>query len=423
MNVLFLMADEFRHDAAGFGGNAIARTPHLDALAAGAAVFDNAYTASPVCIPARQCLATGKYPLHIGCEEFGEDIAPGSQTFARSFADAGYYTVACGKLHHRGPDPMQGWIHRIGSETAIKWPEAYSARPQVGRRKWRGALDLQSSGVGVSPLGIHDDYTVRGACDFLRIHYGGMYEIPVETPLLLMVSLQQPHFPLLADQDLFDYYHRRVEPYLDQTPPANPSWAAKFLGKEQGVTDDDIRMATAAYYALVERTDQRIGQVLQSLREVGQNLDEWLVVFASDHGDMLGQHGMWEKRSFYEGSARVPLFLRGPGISAGRKNTPANLVDLYPTLCARAGVAAPSDLDGADLLTAEDSRTVFCQYGRKHFMVRSGRWKYITLEPGEELLFDLQGDPTETRNLIAAEASQPILAQLRGQLADFRRSS
>lgn len=419
MNVLFLMADEFRHDAAGFGGNTIARTPHLDALAEGAAVFDNAYTPSPVCIPARQCLATGKYPLHIGCEEFGEDIAPRSQTFARSFADAGYYTVACGKLHHRGPDPMQGWIHRIGSETAIKWPEAFSHRPQVGRRKWRAALDLQASGVGVSALGIHDDYTVRGACDFLRIHFGGMYEIPVDTPLLLMVSLQQPHFPLLADQGLFDYYYDRVSPYQNQTPPEHALWAARYLGQDQGVEPEDIRRATAAYYALVERTDQRIGQVLQALNDVGQSLEDWLVVFCSDHGDMLGQHGLWEKRTFYEGSARVPLFLRGPGIAPTGNSTPASLVDLYPTLCARAGVPIPEELDGTDLFQADASRAVFSQYGRTHFMVRQAQWKYISFGSEGEILFDLSHDPREVRDVSTTAEAQPVLRRLRGELQDF----
>ncbi len=193
-NILVLMADEFRYDTAGFMGNPLARTPCLDTLARGASVFENAYTPSPVCVPARPSLATGKYPLHIDCQHFGEDLAPGSLTFARWFSDHGYYTVACGKLHHRGPDQMQGWMHRFGGECAVNWPEPYASRSQIGRSAWTGASELKRAGVGTSPLALHDDYSIAGAESFLRMHFGGMYPIPVETPILLFVSLQQPHF-------------------------------------------------------------------------------------------------------------------------------------------------------------------------------------------------------------------------------------
>lgn len=417
MNVLFLMADEFRYDVPGFMGNRVARTPHLDRLASRALVFDNAYTASPVCIPGRQCMATGRYPFRAGCVNFGEDIAPGSPTFARWFADHGYYTVACGKLHHRGPDPMQGWLHRIGAEIAVDWPAPFRDRRAIGRGKWRGAEDLHTAGPGISPLALHDDYSIAGALAFLKMHFGGMYGIPSDVPLLLMVSLQQPHFPFRTRQDLFDHYLDRV-PVFDQDKPTDPVLARGFLGPEEGVTPRDVRRATAAYYGMVEQTDTRIGQVLAALEEAGQNLDEWIIVFTADHGDMLGQYGLWEKRKFYEGSARVPLFISAPGLSPGRSDRLCNLVDLFPTLSSLADLPAPSDIDGRDIFGPEEPGIAFSQYGATHFMVRSGSCKYLRLD-GTEILFDLARDPAERTNLLHDPAYRETLQHLRAAFVDF----
>jgi len=418
-NILFLMADEFRHDIAGFAGNPVARTPYLDRLAENAMRFDRAYTPSPVCVPARQCMATGRYPERAGCTQFLSDIPPGSPTFARWFSDHGYYTVACGKLHHRGPDQMQGWLHRIGSETAVRWPEAYSERNQIGRRKWQGADDLRKAGPGISPLGIHDDYTVQGACDFIRIHFGGMYDLPPETPLLMMVSLQQPHFPLLADRDLYDYYHDRVPVFTDQLRPDLHALNVGRIGEDDGIGKEDIRRATAAYYAMVEKTDQRLGRVVRALEEAGQDLDEWIVVFASDHGDMLGQHGLWEKRKFYDGSARIPLFVRAPGLEPGVNSAPANLVDLFPTLCGLAGLPRSGGVDGHDLL-ADPPTVTFSQYQADKFMACDGRWKYMAFPEGEEALFDLESDPAESINLRHSVEHATRLDEMRRKLKEFR---
>lgn len=418
-NILFLMADEFRHDIAGFAGNPVARTPYLDRLAENAMRFARAYTPSPVCVPARQCMATGRYPERAGCTQFLSDIPPGSPTFARWFSDHGYYTVACGKLHHRGPDQMQGWLHRIGSETAVRWPEAYSERNQIGRRKWQGADDLRKAGPGVSPLGIQDDYAVQGACDFIRIHFGGMYDLPRETPLLMMVSLQQPHFPLLADRDLYDYYHDRVPVFTDQPRPDLQALNVGRIGEDDGIGQEDIRRATAAYYAMVEKTDQRLGRVIRALEDAGQDLEEWIVVFASDHGDMLGQHGLWEKRKFYDGSARIPLFVRAPGLEAGVNSAPANLVDLFPTLCGLAGLPRPEGVDGHDLLTDPPTVT-FSQYQADKFMACDGRWKYMAFPEGEEALFDLSSDPAESINLRHSTEHATRLEEMRRKLKEFR---
>jgi len=418
-NILFLMADEFRYDAAGFMGNAVARTPNLDRLATNAVVFESAYTPSPVCVPARQCLAMGKYPLHIGCERFGEDIAPGSATFARWFSAHGYFTTACGKLHHRGPDQMQGWMQRIGSETAVNWPEKFSTRSQIGRCKWRGAVELKEAGSGLSPLALHDDYSVQGACDFLRMHFDGLYAIPRETPVFLMVSLQQPHFPLRTEEKLLAYYHDRVPVFWDEPAGNHPNLDAGRLGESQGIGQSDVRRATATYYGMVEQTDRRIGQILQAVEATGQSLEDWIVVFTSDHGEMLGEHGAWGKRKFYEGSARVPLFLSAPGLSPCRSSRPCNLVDIFPTLVRLAGLPETSGIDGQDLFGAEHTGETFCQHDRNEFMLRLGNLKYLRFPAAPDVLFDLARDPGETRNAMDDPSSAEAAAVLRKKLDEF----
>jgi choline-sulfatase len=417
MNVLLLMADEFRHNAAGFAGNPVARTPHLDRLARDARVFSEAHTPAPVCVPARQCFATGRYAHQIGCERFHDDLAPGAATFARWFTEHGYYTVVCGKLHHRGPDQMQGWMHRIGAETAVRWPEHFGARSQIGRRKWQGAADLQNAGVGESPLGLHDDYAVAGMEAFLRMQ--ALYGAHADIPLFLMVSLQQPHFPLRTDAEKLAHYTPRVPVYWNQPPAGHPELDRGRLGPDEGITEDDVRRATAAYYGMVEATDTRIGRVLDALEAAGHQLDDWLILFTADHGEMLGEHGVWEKRKFYHGCVKVPLFLRGPGVPAGRSDTLANLVDVFPTLTALTGLPTPDGLPGRNLLATDRPALTFSQYNGDQFMVRQDHWKYLRFADAPEVLFDLANDPGETCNLAGDPSQAARLTSLRQRLDTF----
>lgn len=429
-NILILMADELRFDLPGFMGNPIARTPTMDRLAKDAVVFDNAYTPAPVCVPARQSIATGKYPLHTGCEHFTDDLPPGSHTFARAFSEAGWLSVACGKLHHRGPDQMQGWLQRIGAETAVQWPNTYGAegREQIGRLKWRGAHELQIAGPGVSPLSLHDRLAVDGAIDFLRMHFEGMYRRTAEMPpVMLMVSLQQPHFPLLAEPELFAYYHERVKPRLREEAPWHPVLGRGALLPGDEVSDGQIRNATAAYYALVEKADREFGRVIEAIESHGQDIDDWLVVLLSDHGDMLGEHALWEKRKFYEGSVRVPLFLRSPREwPAARRRENVSTIDLFATLCEAAGLAPAPGIDGRSLVPLLQNRSsgwvneTFSQYDADEFMLKRGNLKYLAFgAKGSDVLFDMASDPGESTNRIADVNYTAQAAGMRERLQEF----
>jgi choline-sulfatase len=435
-NVLFLMSDEHRADVTGYEGDPVIRTPVLDELARTGVVFRNAYTPAPICIPARQALMAGQLPRTCGCEVFAQDLPPGHLTFARRFAQGGYATVACGKLHHQGPDQMQGWTRRISGDIAVA-PQfipdrlgeefARHARP-LSAVKWSDAKEVQRAGVGRGPHVIQDEYAVQGALQFIEEYFTSPYydRAQADRPLLLKVSLLQPHYPYTTDAAKFGYYLNRVRPFLDQAVSPHP-----FLGRRQvrpGVdaSERELRRAVAAYYGMVETIDGQYGRVLDALRRVGQDPDDWIVVYTSDHGEMLGEHGIWEKQKFYEASVRVPLIVRWPRRFAGgrvvRENV--NLCDLFATLCDLAELPTPPGLDSRSLvpLLRDDgagwSDETVSQFGPHNLMIKRGALKYQYYGPElPEVLFDLDRDPTETTDFIADPAYAAALAAFRERRA------
>jgi choline-sulfatase len=275
---------------------------------------------------------------------------------------------------------------------------------------------------------VKDEYAVRGALDFIEEYFASPFydRESGHRPLLLKVSLNQPHYPYTADAERFGYYLNRVRPFLDQPVSPHPFLNRRQVRPGVDASEREIRRATAAYYAMVETIDGQYGAVLDALRHVGQDPDDWLVVYTSDHGEMLGEHGIWEKQKFYEASARVPLIVRWPRRFAGgrvvRENV--NLCDLFATLCDLAGLPAPPGLDSrslAPLLRGEgagwDDETV-SQFGRRNLMIKRGALKYQYYGPEmPEVLFDLARDPGETTDFIADPAYQSALAAFRERRA------
>lgn len=428
MNILFLMSDEHRADVAGFAGNRTVRTPTLDSLAESGVVFTNAYTPSPICVPGRQAMAAGKFPRHCGCERFGEDLAPGTTTFARQLAEYGYDTVCCGKLHHTGPDQMQGWTKRIGADTNVLHKnlgeQAVANRAQPPTQKWSDAKEIARAGIGEGPGQVADAYTVQGALNFLEEYYSSPYYDREQglNPLLLKVSLRNPHYPYFTDHDRFVYYLNRVEPYLEDRPFDHPFLSQRAVKPGVDVSEREIRRATAAYYGMTEGIDELYGRILEKLEQVGQNLDDWLIIYTTDHGEMLGEHGIWEKQKFFEGSARVPLVMRAPRLFSGGREIAenVNLCDLFATLCDVAGAEIPEDLDSRTLMpllrgerTAWDNETV-SQFGARNLMIKQDALKYQSYgEQMPEVLFDLDRDPGETVNLIDDSAYAEAVSRFR----------
>lgn len=421
-NILFLMSDEHRADVTGYEGNSVVRTPILDELARTGVVFRNAYTPSPICIPGRQAMLSGQLPRTCRCERFGEDLAPGYMTFARRFSEYAYSTVACGKLHHQGQDQMQGWRRRIAfDDIHVASPFVPGLRKEeaehyaVPGQKWSDAKEALRAGVGRSPHAIADEFAVQGALNFIDLHFNNaFYDRPsASQPLLLKVSLLLPHYPYLTDERKFGYYLNRVTPFLDETPFEHPFLSQRQVRVGVDATERDIRRATAAYYGMIETIDTQYGSVLDALRHVGQDPDDWIIVYTSDHGEMLGEHGIWEKQKFFDASARVPLIIRWPHRFAAPRvvEENVNLCDLFATLCDLAEIPAPPGLDSRSMVPLMDGDSTdwlrrwrnetISQFGGRNLMIKRDHLKYQYYGPDmPEVLFDLQEDPQERRNQI-----------------------
>ncbi len=432
-NILFLMSDEHRFDVAGYAGNPVVRTPILDGLAKDGVVFANAYTPSPICIPARQCMMAGQLPRTCGCEKFGDDLPPSAMTFARQLAASGYETAVSGKLHHMGTDQMQGWTMRISGDMQVA-PGYLGKRAQASRRsmadvKWTDAKEIARAGVGRGQCVSHDEYAVQGALQFIEDYYCNPYYDREQThPLLLKVSLLQPHYPYLTSEEKFTYYLNRVQPYLNERVFDHPFLSQRQVRPGMDASERELRRATAAYYGMVETIDSHYGQVLDALRHAGHNLDDWIIVYTSDHGEMLGQHGIWEKQKFFEASVRVPLVIRYPKRFSGGRTVSenVNLCDLFATLCELAGTDTPPGLDSRSLVPLMEGRTEgwrnesVSQFGGRNLMIKRDHLKYQYYgEDMPEVLFDLQRDPDETTNFLADPAYAEDIRSFRDRRVDY----
>jgi len=418
-NILFLMSDQHRFDFTGYEGN-ITRTPNLDWLAETGAHFTNAYTPNPVCVPARQAMASGQLPRTCKCETFTGDLSPNYMTFAKRFSQYAYRTVCCGKLHHSGPDQMQGWGWRIGEEQHVH-PKHIDNRREEEFEKYKPAPredsplmhSLKKSGAGFNPVQLVDDYTEQGAFNAIKLMFDSPFSKDTGQPLLLKVSTIGPHDPFItSDQEKFDYYRDKVTPPAPHAPL--PEWRSEgdwpeLVENGKDIPEETVRDAHAAYHAMIERVDEIFGNVMNALRDAGQNLDDWIIIYCSDHGELLGDHNHWWKFNFFEPSVRVPLLIRAPKwFDGGTKiNQNVNLCDLFATLCDMAELETPEGLDSRSLLPLLRGETdgwnneSVSQVGGK-LMIKRDDLKYIYYEKdGTEILFDLATDPDETKNFIA----------------------
>lgn len=436
-NILFLMSDEHRFDVSGFAGNRVVRTPNLDRLAQDAVVFDNAYAPNPVCVPCRQCMAMGQYPSQCGVRRFEDDLPPFSRTFARQFTDFGYRTIASGKLHHHGMDQMQGWQIRVAADCVTDRPyfgaqqsPAVMPHPPL---KWSESGEIRRAGPGDSAYARRDRLAVQGLKDMIYESFvDSFYDRALpDQPTLLYLGLLNPHYPYIARQELFDYYLNRVEFYPNKTPFPHP-----FLGRcpnETGpvipgeqVTEREARRAIAAYYANIETIDRQYGEILKELENAGQDLDDWIIIYTSDHGEMLGEHGVWEKQKFFEGSVRVPLFIRWPRRFAPRHvQQNVNLADLFATLCELCNVPMPEGRCSKSLVPLMEGDgsawdDVTYSEWNDNLMVKKGPCKYEVYPDGSELLFDLEKDPGETRDFSKDADHAAVFAELRALAQAFR---
>lgn len=446
-NVLILMSDEHRSDVTRFGGNDVVRTPTLDWLADTGTVFTNAYTPAPVCIPARHSIRTGKLPRTWARDDFEAFESPEYPTLPRQVARSGYMTASGGKEHYPGWNQMVGWRkrigptpvkqHGIGAEMIADAPnEAFDGQRGFAEWKWSAGTEIARAGVADARTQVQDRRVIEGVEQYVREFFSSPYydRGQPDTPLLLKTSLIQPHYPYFTDsEELFTYYLNRVDPYIEDPEEFHPvmSHTGRRVTPGKSASEREIRRATAAYYAMTERIDELFGRVLDALEANGEDLDEWVIVFTSDHGEFLGQRGMWGKNSFYEESVNVPLVIRYPArFEGGVIEENVSLCDLYATICEVTEVSLPPSLDSRSLLPLLSGDTdgwmneaisqrvsngaLQSGVDRDHLMIKRDELKYCYYGEDEaEVLFDLECDPSETTNYAGKPQYADDLLQFR----------
>jgi len=429
-NILVFMVDQLTGTLFPDGPADWLPTPNLARLAARSARFSNTYTASPLCAPARASFMSGLLPQHTGVYDNAAEFASDIPTYAHHLRRAGYRTCLSGKMHFVGPDQLHGFEERLTTDI---YPADFGWTPdwrKPGERiDWWYHNMGSVTGAGVAEITNQLEYDDEVA-HFARAR---VYDLARggDRPWMLTVSFTHPHDPYVSRRRYWDLYrdckHLLPDvpsiPYEDQDAHSQRIFDANDW-RSFDITEGDIARSRRAYFANISYVDDKIGEVIAALEATGQ---EALILFVSDHGDMLGERGLWFKMTFFEGASRVPLMIAGPGVSAGRVDAPVSTLDVTPTLCEMAGVPmddATPRFDGESLLGlmrgGERSAPVAMEYAAEASIapmvaLRYGQWKYISCAQDPDQLFDLDTDPNELRNLADEAAHRGTLTALRAK--------
>ena len=437
-NILFVMADQLAAPALPFYGHPLVKAPHLTRLAERAVVFDSAYCNFPICAPSRFSLLSGRLPHSIEAYDNASEFPASIPTVAHYLTNLGYRTVLCGKMHFVGPDQLHGFEERLTTDI---YPSDFSWTPDF----LKGPED-RPTGISMRPV-VEAGPCVRS----LQIDYDDeveyhaiqkLHDLARDTearPFFLTVSFTHPHPPFVTGREHWERYRHedidvpRVPPIPVEELDEHSRWL--YYAHAQNlytVTDEDVRNARHAYYGMVSYIDDKVGRLLATLDEC-RLADNTIVVFASDHGEMLGERGMWFKQRFFEWSSRIPLLVAVPGGSAKRVSAHVSLVDLLPTFLDLATSGEPPSavdpLDGkslAGLIAGSDagsSRIAISEYSSEGVraasrMLRSGPYKYIFTRGLPPLLFNLEEDPNELLNLAERPEMREVARELHARLVD-----
>lgn len=435
-DILLLQADQLAPHFLPAYGHPVTLAPHLSGLAAGGAVFDAAYCNSPLCAPSRSSMLTGRMPSEIGVHDNASPLSPAVPTFAHRLRVRGYRTVLAGKMHFVGPDQLHGFEERLCTDiypADFGWTPDWDhpERDPVVSYLRHAARDVAGSGVSEPTLQMrYDDEVTRRTVRWLQ-EVGDRGR-----PFLLTVSFTHPHDPFNITREYWDRYRERPIDYPVEAEPPEPldgpsARLREFMALGSlTLSRTEILAARRAYYGAISYLDDNIGRVLAALREAGRSRPT-VIIFVSDHGEMLGERGLWFKMNFFERSARVPLIINGPGIPPTRVREPVSLIDLLPTLL---DIAGP-DPDGAgtpgrSLLPVArgepcpDAAPVFGEFlgeglDEPMVMIRMDRFKYIYMRGEPALLFDVVADPEERVDLMGAGGAARAAERLAG-LAEAR---
>ncbi|MBN63316.1 MAG: sulfatase [Gemmatimonadetes bacterium] len=432
-NILFIISDQHSKYHLGCYGNPIVRTPHLDRLASEGMQLTNAYTAAPVCVPARMAFMTSRHPSRNEVWTNGHMLSSAAPTWAHAVGAAGYETALIGRMHFVGSDQRHGFERRPLGEYSAHYPGAgrvggpmFKSIPSSTSGQIREAVEI--AGYGRTTYQAFDEQVAEAGVAYLK------EKAREGRPFAAVAGFVLPHCSFFAPKALFDYYYERVdipEPSAAELA-AEPAAIGRFKRNrdiERPLPAERIRVARAAYFGLCEYFDAQVGKLLAALDETGL-ADNTLVVYLSDHGEMAGEHGCWWKSNYYEGSVGVPLIARWPGhIAAGAvDDTLCSLLDLGPLAVE---LAAGEPLPGADghslwpVLAGQEDRArpdaVYSELGSRpgeppSRMIRQGRWKLYQYGAESPALFDLEADPDELCDLGTAAGPAAVRDELLARL-------
>ena len=423
-NLLFVVADEYGRPYSGCYGHSVVKTPHLDRLAADGTMFTNAYTPSPDCVPARASLATGQWVHQNGCFSSYEAFEGGQQSWMHHLNAAGHNVAGFGKIAFRENTPANGFTQEflpIHNMNGVGWATGLLRKPLInGTGSFEVREYANQIGVGESEYTKYDRMVCNTACAWLQAH--GRQQ---DKPWVMFTSFISPHYPLIAPREFYDLYDdasvglpHRMNAYSDHPVVQE---LQHFYNYADYIDENLTRTARRAYFALCSFLDYLVGNLLKELEK--QNLiDDTRIIFTSDHGEMLGNHGIWTKMVMNEDSIAVPMIISGNGIPTGKVvDTPVSLVDCYQTVLECVGeelTEQEQDLPGTSLykiaLGADPERCVMSEYHDGGvsiglFALRKGKWKYNYYPGHAPQLYDLSIDPQEDNDLASNPDFQHIL--------------
>ncbi|RAL07381.1 putative choline sulfatase [Aspergillus homomorphus CBS 101889] len=429
-NILYIMADQMAAPLLAFHDkDSPIKTPNLNKLAEEGVVFDSAYCNAPLCAPSRFVMVTGQLPSKIGAYDNASDLPGDVPTYAHYLRREGYHTALAGKMHFCGPDQLHGYEQRLTSDIypgdygwSVNWDE-----PDIRPDWYHNMSSVMEAGPVVRTNQLDfDEEVMYKSTQYLYDHVRQRGD----QPFCLTVSMTHPHDPYAMTKEYWDLYedveiplpkhgaipHGQQDPHSQRVLKCIDLW-----GKE--MPEERIKAARRAYYAACTYVDTNVGKLLKVLDNCGLR-DDTIVVFTGDHGDMLGERGLWYKMTWYEGSARVPMIVHSPKRFASKRvSENVSTMDLLPTFADLVGAPLVRELplDGVSLLpylTGGDgvkTDTVLGEYMAEGtqsptVMIRRGRWKFVYSLIDPPMLFDVTADPEERVNLVAGlpDPSKPL---------------
>jgi len=457
-NILWICTDQQRFDTLGCTGNKFVKTPHIDALAEESANLEKCFVQSPVCMPSRASFLTGRYPRTTRVRQNGQVIPADEKPISRLLADAGYQCGLVGKFHLAPADPAVNvttearindgysefcWFGDPHDEWGLH--SGYTAFLAERGRKFltRPHPECPYVEIGMAKEDHESTWCATRAIDFLRRHAGS------PSPWLYSVNMFAPHHPFNPPGEYLSRYHDRLDNIplpdaLDDDLSAKPAYQAfdskgaygRTMPYARHMSPRDHRMVRAAYWAMCDLVDEQVGAILSALEDSGQS-ENTIVIFMSDHGEMLGDHGLYLKGPyFYDPAIRIPLLIRYPGVILPKRHaTLVEAVDLAPALLEACGIDAYPGMQGRSLwplLTGKETgdyrSSVYCEYYNAmpfhtnptaHLTaLRTTDYKIVidhSNDDGE--LYDLKGDPMEEQNLWRDRECLPVKAELLTQLS------